>query len=214
MSSSLNPDKALIFRIVHVDNLPWLLRHGLHCRNSCHQHPSYRAIGNPELIEKRQSRDIPLTPGGTLGDYVPFYFTPFSPMLYNITTGFGGVQRCEKRDLAILVSSLPRLDEMGLAYVVADRHAYLNVANFFRDRAGLAGLPWEDWQQRRFKRDPEDPARFERYQAEALVHRELPVRALLGVVVYTEQVKKHVEQWAANAGVENLATHARPKWYF
>lgn len=27
---NLNPEKALIWRIVHRDNLPWILEHGLH----------------------------------------------------------------------------------------------------------------------------------------------------------------------------------------
>lgn len=32
MSVNLNPEKALIFRIVHADNVPWILDHdGLHC---------------------------------------------------------------------------------------------------------------------------------------------------------------------------------------
>jgi len=31
-TSSLTPEKALIFRITHRDNLPWILEHGLHCR--------------------------------------------------------------------------------------------------------------------------------------------------------------------------------------
>ncbi len=31
--SSLNPEKALIWRIVHRDNLPWILDNGLHCGN-------------------------------------------------------------------------------------------------------------------------------------------------------------------------------------
>ena len=57
MSNELTPEKALIFRIVHVDNLPWLLRNGLPCRNSSQQHPAYRTIGNPELIERRRQRD-------------------------------------------------------------------------------------------------------------------------------------------------------------
>jgi hypothetical protein len=34
MSSSLNSGKALIFRIIHRDNLPWILDNGLYARNS------------------------------------------------------------------------------------------------------------------------------------------------------------------------------------
>lgn len=32
--SALCPEKALIFRIMHIANVPWALDHGLHCRNS------------------------------------------------------------------------------------------------------------------------------------------------------------------------------------
>ena len=48
---------------------------------------------------------MPIHPGGTLSDYVPFYFTPFSPMAYNIHTGLG-VNRINWRDIVVLVASL------------------------------------------------------------------------------------------------------------
>jgi hypothetical protein len=51
MSSNLNPDKALIFRISHRDNLPWILDHGLHARNGAISDPNYRNIGNLDLID-------------------------------------------------------------------------------------------------------------------------------------------------------------------
>ena len=78
-SKELNPDKALIFRITHRDNVPWILEHGLVCANGQPQDPSFVPIGNRDLIGKRTHRQVPLAPGGTLADYVPFYFTPFSP---------------------------------------------------------------------------------------------------------------------------------------
>jgi len=89
MSSNLNPDKALIFRIAHVANLPSILDNGLHARNGKVFDPHYRSIGNPDLIDKRSRRAVPVPPRGTLSDYVPFYFTPFSIMLFNINTGHG-----------------------------------------------------------------------------------------------------------------------------
>jgi len=70
--SSLNPEKALIFRITHIANVPWILNHGLHCRNSKTFDPNYREIGNPELIAKRSHRQVPIAPGGTLSDYIAF----------------------------------------------------------------------------------------------------------------------------------------------
>ncbi len=75
MSNNLNSDKALIFRIVHCDNLPWILENGLHAKNGGKLDPTFRNIGNPDLIDKRSRRIVPIPPGGTLSDYVPFYFT-------------------------------------------------------------------------------------------------------------------------------------------
>lgn len=89
----LNREKALIFRIVHRDNVAAVLADGCQCRSSAKCGPGYVEIGNPELIAKRMSREVPCGPGGTLSDYVPFYFTPFSPMLYNIKTGFNGITK-------------------------------------------------------------------------------------------------------------------------
>lgn len=76
MLTGLNPQKALIFRITHRDNIPWILKHGLHSRNSVLFDPNFVNIGNGDLIAKRHHRTIPQAPGGTLSDYVPFYFTP------------------------------------------------------------------------------------------------------------------------------------------
>lgn len=60
--SALNPDKALIFRITHIANVPWLLDHGLHCRNSPEFDPNFRNIGNPDLISRRHHRAVPVGP--------------------------------------------------------------------------------------------------------------------------------------------------------
>ena len=89
---SLNAEKALIWRIVHRDSLPWILDNGLHCGNGGVRNPAWVSIGNQDLIDKRATHPVPKPPGGFLNDYVPFYFTPFSPMLRNINTGWGGIR--------------------------------------------------------------------------------------------------------------------------
>lgn len=182
--SNLNPDKALIFRITHIANVPWLLDHGLHCRSSPKFDPKFRNIGNPDLISKRQTRVVPIPPGGTPADYVPFYFTPYSIMLFNIKTGYGGVPNLPNDDNVTLVSSLRKVAELGLKFVFTDRHAYVQTASFFNSLDDLQRVDWPLLQARDFRNDPEDPGKKERYQAEALIHRHLPVTALLGIVCH------------------------------
>ena len=84
---NLNPQKALIWRVTHRRNLPWLLDNGLHCGTSSVRSPDWIDIGNPELIDKRGSHPVPDAPGGVLNDYVPFYFTPFSVMMQECPFG-------------------------------------------------------------------------------------------------------------------------------
>lgn len=63
MQSLINAERALIFRVTHIKNVPWILGHGLHCNNSNDKDESFIGIGNPELIEKRRSRVVPVQPG-------------------------------------------------------------------------------------------------------------------------------------------------------
>lgn len=180
----LSPEKGLIFRITHIENVPWALANGLHCRRSPVCDPNYREIGNPDLIQKRHHRPIPIPVGGTLSDYIPFYFTPYSPMLLNIKTGYNGMKQTPMQEIVIFVASLHRLAQEGIPFVIADRHAYLATAKFVGDINGLDLLDWPRLQTRDFKHDPDDPGKFERYQAEALIRDHLPVSALSGILCY------------------------------
>ncbi len=210
---NLNPEKALIWRIIHRDNLPWILDNGVHCANSPTQAPNYVAIGNADLINRRTLREVPIVPGGTLADYVPFYFTPFSPMMYNIYTGRGEVPKRSNDEICILVSSLPCVSAMGLRFVFTDRHAYPPLARYFNDLALLNEIDWPLLQARNFKRNPDDPAQIERYQAEALVYEHLPTAALLGIICYTDGVKTMIESQVQTRGL-TLDIRAMPRWYF
>lgn len=209
---NLNPEKALIWRIVHRDNVPWILSNGLHCRNSTLQDPNYVNIGSAELISKRATHPVPIQPGGYLNDYVPFYFTPFSVMMRNILSGRGVTQRSND-EIVILVSSLHLLAEQGLPFVFTDSHAYNQYARFYSQLSDLDKINWPILQQRNFKRDPEDPLKFEQYQAEALVYQHVRVTALLGLICYTPDLKDALEQQVAANHLE-IKVHAMPGWYF
>ena len=189
----LSKEKALIFRIIHRDNIPWLIANGVHCKNSQVRDPEFVSIGNLELIDKRHHRTVTCPPFGTLSDYVPFYFTPHSPMLYNIKTGYGGIRKRFNEEIVILVSSLPVLKSLGAPFVFTDRHAYLSAAQFHSDLSMLDQIDWTLLRQRDFRRDPEDPGKLERYQAEALVHQQMQMNALLGIACNSDNVAADVQ---------------------
>ncbi len=209
----LKPEKALIFRITHRRNLPWLLDHGLHCSSSDIQDDDFITIGSQDLIQGRATHQLPMAPGGVLADYIPFYFTPYSPMLLNIVTG-RNVQKRPKSDIVILVSSLPKVEEAGVQYLFSDRHAYLINAEFSDNITDLATMVrWDLLQARDFKKDPEDPEKSELYQAEALIHQHLPVDALKGIVTYNETVKAEIQALADERQLD-LSVYSKPSWFF
>lgn len=210
----LNPDDARIFRITHRENVPWILANGLHCRNSDVHDLNFVPIGHPELIERRRHRIVPILPGGMLGDYISFYFTPWSPMLYNIRTGYGGVIKRTNPEIVILVSSLPTIAQHAIPFVFTNSHAYMSETDFF---SRLEDLPQQiDWpllRSRDFRRDPDDPSKLGRYQAEALVHRHVPVEALLGIACYDPETAGAVSEAVAATDL-TLQVKAVPQWYF
>ena len=211
--ATLGPEAAHIFRICHANNLPWILDHGLHCKNSDVQDPNFVSIGMADLIRKRDAHSVPTGPGGTLSDYVPFYFTPWSIMMLNIKTGHNDVSQRENADIVILVTSLHKLRASGVRYLFTNGHAFLRETDYFEDLADLVKVDWDLLRRKDFKRDPEDPGKLGRYQAEAIIHRHMPVDALSGIACYDSRAQERVDREVQTRGL-TLKVRAMSSWYF
>ena len=134
-------------------------------------------------------------------------------MLLNIKTGHNGITRRANEDIVILVSSLHRLKQLQFQFVFSDRHALLNTARFSDDLADLDRIDWKILQERDFRRDINDLQKMDRYQAEALVFRRLPIEALLGVTCYNSSAGSQLEA-EINKRKLKLRVLVQPTWYF
>jgi ssDNA thymidine ADP-ribosyltransferase, DarT len=208
----LTAENALIFRITHKDNLPWILGNGLHCRDSSSRDTGFVNIGMTDLIDKRNTWAVPRKPGGMLSDYVPFYFTPRSMMAFNIHTGRNVRQR-DNAEIIILVTSLARLREQGVPFLITDKHACANNTYYSDDLADLSRIDWKILQDSDFSRNNDDPDKTNRYQAEALVHKHMALNALLGVACCDGRQKAEVDALISKHRV-NLQVHVQRGWYF
>jgi len=208
----LTAEAAKIFRITHIDNVPWILQNGLHSSSSTCIDPNFRAIGNVDLIAKRATVRITVPPRGSLCDYIPFYFTPHSPMLLNIKTG-RSVPQVPMSEIAILTSTLHRVHQQGIRFVFTDRHAYVVNRMFSNDLDGLANIDWRILRKRDFKRDPDDPGKLERYMAEALIHGHLPITAVECVACQLLAQEAQLKAVANSLRVP-ISIITRPDWYF
>ena len=59
MPLDLTPQRGLLFRITHVNNLPWLLTNGLHSVNADVADLRFTSIGNLDLIAGHAHRPVP-----------------------------------------------------------------------------------------------------------------------------------------------------------
>ena len=131
-------------------------------------------------------------------------------MLYNIKTGYNGFPRKPMEDIIILISSLHKLKADEITFVFSDRHAYLKTALFSTDLKDLDRIIWPTLQARNFRKDDVD--RFEKYQAEALIHKRVPLAALKGIVCYNDSVRADMQK-AADAAGAVVKVISQPNWY-
>lgn len=211
--SEITPEKALIFRVTHIENVAWILDHGLHCKASNLQDPNFVSIGNPDLIQRRPLRRVPVTPGHTLDHYVPFYFTPCSVMLYNLRTAWNNMTRRTPSELVFFIASLRSLAASRVPFVFSDRHAFMRLAQFSTSLENLQRLSWNYWRMRDFSRDPNNPEKMERYQAEALVYRHLAADHIDAIACGSEDIAVSVDKIVRERGSQ-IEIVCRRHWFF
>jgi hypothetical protein len=215
-SSGDSPDR-LLYRIVHIENLPTLLRRGgLHAPNSTpNDGLQYRTIHNPNVQASRSVSSIPCGPGGTIHDYIPFYFGPLSVMLLNLHTGRVPGYDEGQSPIVYLVSSIERVVAAGRPWVFSDGHGLAALSSWYDRAEELDQVDWELVGQRYWADSPEDNDRQRRKQAEFLVWQHLPWTAIAGIGVLNAAAKAAVQSTLAGFPTA-AATRVLVKrdWYY
>lgn len=198
----LNAENAYIWRIVRLSDMGWLLEDGLDCKNSIPAHRNYQSMGNNILIDRRGETYVHIGNQGSLNDYVPFYFTPFSIMMLNIHTGYGDIPQIDNSDIVILVASLHDLLANNIDFVFTDRHAYAQYTQFHSDLHHLQNIDWTILQNRDFSYSHNYPNKKENYQAEALIYRNLPIAHLRAIVCYNAVAQTEIQRHLTRLGIQ------------
>jgi hypothetical protein len=189
------PETIWLFRITHIQNLEYILEHGLYTIHSEHADPNFQSIGDLSLIEYRKKEmDVPIEPYGRFSEYIPFYFGTRQPMLYKIATGWEEIEQHPQEDIIYLVTTLQRIEEAGLRYVYTDGHARARITNFYNSRDDLDKLDWESIHDTNWKNRPEDPDKMNRKQSECMIKDHVPAECLERILVYSEDAAQTVRR--------------------
>lgn len=208
------PSPTWVAHFTHVRNLGQILEHGLEA-DSClrRQHRQPTEIGSREIKQRRREKVVPVEPGGFVGDYVPFYFAPRSPMMYALNRG--NYEYADGFDEVVyLVSTMERLTEIGRPWIVSDRNAALAVASFIGPDGPLDDhVDWPLMRQKVWRKTEDDPDRPERRAAECLVHDRVPWPAFTFIATKTQPTADRVRALlSAVSAPPEVAV--RPGWYF
>lgn len=206
------PNPIRIYHFTHVGNLEAIIKHGLRSDAACRRDGLTSVeIGSSDIRERRLARPLRgVGAGGFVGDYVPWYFAPRSPMMYALNQN-----RYEYKDgfdqVVYLVSSVPRVVASGLHWVASDRNAALALAEFTAEEADLPEhISW-DVIAARYWRDFLDGTDLR--AAEFLVHDTAPWEVVEGIVTKTERTQRDVLAMLEGCS-HSPAVSVRAQWYF
>lgn len=211
------PIPTLIYRMVHIDNLDVLLRRqALHAP---HQTPQdgliYRTIHDTDVQAKRHLQPVAVGSGGTIHDYVPFYFGPRSPMLLQLHTGRVAGYTERQDPLVYLVSSVQAIIAGGCRFIFSDGHGLATFTQWFTDPSDLDKVDWTAVNARQWNDTVQDMDRQRRKQAEFLVFQDCPWSAVITIAVLNDTVEAQVEAIVArHAPALRRSVAIHPEWYY
>ncbi|KWV31200.1 type II toxin-antitoxin system toxin DNA ADP-ribosyl transferase DarT [Micromonospora rifamycinica] len=211
--------QALIMHFTHVDNLPAILETGRIIADSAVGGRLVTEVGSVDIKASRRSRLVTCPPGGFVADYVPFYFAPRSPMMYRIArdhqAGKIGLYPDGDDPLVYLVSSVDRVHQAGLPWVVSDGNCASVLTRFSGSLDDLVSMvDWPLMREISWNNIPEDQDRMRRRMAELLVPREFPLELLAGYSVRTRARETQLRRLLRSAGIINPYVAVRPDWYY
>jgi hypothetical protein len=208
-----------VLHFTHLDNVPSIVAAGaLACDWQARQGAMSTEVGDPSIKEGRRSRAVPIPPGGTVGDYVPFYFAPRSPMMFRIACdcrdSVPGRYQGGDRPLIYFAARVAAVVDSHLPWVATDGNARVLISRFTSDLGEVATMvDWPLMRTKMWNSTPDDPDRERRRMAELLVHREAPLTVFHEVGVYSEE---HAGPARDALGSHPLAQRVvvRRDWYY
>lgn len=197
------------FRLTHIDNIQYILSHGLVRSVSTLRDENYVSIGDVQVIQIRKDRKYH---GYCLSDYMPFYFGPRSPMLYVIQHGFNGVRKVAPENIVYCVVRIEDIIKNDVGCIFTDGHALSSLTNYYgkNELAILDRFIKYDDVYSAYWNSEMDIDLKRRKEAELLINDDLPVQYIRGFVVYNETAKTRL----INIGVAAELIVVKPGFYF
>jgi len=207
-----------ILHFTQLHNLPTILSDGgLWSDAECiQQGKGVARSGAADIKQRRLSIRIAtgVGRGGVVGDYVPFYYAPRSPMLYSIARGNVPGVSSDQDQIVYLVARAQGFS--APEFVVTDGNAAAVLTSHFGTHQDMATrVDWPLMQATYWNDTDADGDRKRRRAAEFLVYRFVPWTAIHAVVVRTAATKHAVDTLYRTQGAQHQPpVSIRASWYY
>lgn len=202
--------KTYIYHITAIDNLPDIVAAGgLHSDAAMHAanaNPSVIGYSNIKQRRLTQTR-VPCSGNRFVGQFVPFYYCPRSPMLYSINRGNTGLPVGSQKDIVHLVSTVQLAMNVGRDWAISDGNAGSAYPNFYGNIEALDSLNWP------LINDDNWAGRANGKQAEFLVADFFSWSAIIGVACHNDGATQAVNDVLSHSTHKPAVKTVR-NWYY
>jgi hypothetical protein len=205
---AVRPAQVLIYHITDLENLPNILSDGgLHSDAVMAQRNS-TIIGYAHIKERRLNEiRVPCCNNRFVGEFVPFYFCPRSPMLYTVNYGYTGRSIGCQASIVHLVSSVAAAIGLGQPWAISDGNAGAFHTSFYSDVGALDGLDWPAIRARSWS------GRTHEKSAEFLVAEFFAWSSIQQIGCHNSAVARQVDALVQNQS-HQLSVDVQPLWYY
>ena len=207
----VDPKVAKIYHITDVTNLPGIVAAGglfsdaqVRAKNQNTTEIGYAHIKQRRLDEYK----ISCCNGRAVGEFVPFYFCPRSPMLFTINKGNTERPSGCQTSIVHIVSLVHHAIALGQPWAISDGNAGANYTSFSNDNEALDNVNWGIVQSNSWSGD-----RLHIKMTEFLIADFFPMTSFTEIGCQNEQVAAQVKQ-IMDRQIPPLRVHVSPHWYY
>lgn len=204
------PNPTYIYHFTHIDNFEGITEEEaiLSKRQMDSKSIFYTSAAYNSLQDRRSVFNVPVEPYGTIHDYVPFYFTSRTPMLYTIK--MGNLEGIKMNDLVIFQSTAQLVEREGKKYAFTDGHGIMALSDFYNELEDLENINWEAIKAKYWNDFP-DGKRLR--QAEFLVYESFEWHLIKRIGVYNGPMGERVQSLIS--GINHKPNiKVKRNWYF